>query len=79
MNPWKCVPIYLHVDGDNAQVGLWCDECQLPSMIRFPIIQLSENGVTFAGYVQRCADCEGYDDEDDEEGGDDGYSDLVCG
>lgn len=70
MNPWKCVPVYLHVDGDNAQVGLWCDECQLPSVVRFPILFMSENGISPAGVVDRCMEC---DEHEEDEDGDDGY------
>lgn len=76
MNPWKCLPVYLHVDGDNALAGLWCEECQLPSVVRFPILSLSENGVSQFGTHDACMDCGGFDDE---EGEDDGYDTLVCG
>lgn len=68
MNPWKCVPIYLHVDGENAQVGLWCDECQLPSVVRFPILSMSESGIAPAGVVDRCMECEDFGEDEGEDG-----------
>jgi hypothetical protein len=66
MSPWKCFPIYLHIDGDNAQVGLWCERCQLPSVVRFPIVQMSQDGVGVCGFHESCVECEGFGgDEDD--------------
>jgi hypothetical protein len=77
MNPWKCIPTYLHIDGDNAQVGLWCEDCQLPSVMRFPVVQMSEAGVGVCGFYDNCTDC-GELEGEDEDG--DGYEDrLVCG
>ena len=76
MNPWKCFPIYLHVDGDNAQVGLWCDDCQLPSVVRFPIIQMSQEGVGVCGFHENCMECGEFAGEDDEDDGEDDR--LVC-
>lgn len=69
MNPWKCIPVYLHFDADNVEVGLWCDNCQLPSGLVFPVIQMSEAGVGQVGFYATCADCGDFEEED-EDGGD---------
>lgn len=74
MNPWKCIPIYLTVDADNAEAGLWCWACQLPSVIKFPIVQLSEIGVGQVGFYEACMEC-----GDFEEGGDGDDSDDLVG
>ena len=76
LNPWKCLPVYFHFDADNALVGLWCEDCNLPSAIRIPILSLSETGVNEVGFYDACMDCGEFDDE---EGEDDDYDTLVCG
>lgn len=76
MNPWKCLPVYLHIDGDGAQVGLWCEDCQLPSLVRFPIVEISERGVGVVSFVDSCSECGEFADGDEEDG-DDGTA-LVC-
>lgn len=72
MEVWS---VYLVVDGSDPQVGIWCDECQLPSVVKFPIIAMSMEGVGPAGTWAGCMKCEGY--EEGEDG--DPEADLVCG
>jgi hypothetical protein len=76
VNPARHIHISIYVDGHNAEVGLWCEDCLLPSVVRVPLKQLSELGVSDFGVMEACARCEGYEDEGDDDGEPDA---LVCG
>jgi hypothetical protein len=69
MNPPTGYHIYLYADADNSEVGLWCDLCQLPSAVRFPVLALTIDGITQAGMHVVCVDCGTDAEEDDDDGG----------
>lgn len=76
MNPYVSYQIYLYADADNAEVGFWCDGCQLPSAVKFPVLALTMDGISQAGWHQVCLDCGG-DEEDEDEDGEAGPAGLV--
>lgn len=67
--------VYLVIDTDDPQVGLWCEECQLPSVVRFPVLSMSLEGVGQAGVWIGCMRCDEF--EEGEDG--DTEADLVRG
>ncbi len=40
----------------TPDTGLWCDHCQLPSLVRFPMNAVLPNGVLPLGYLDLCTD-----------------------
>jgi len=71
MSPWECFPVYFTIDVDKSEVGLWCEDCQLPSVVRFPVIVLSETGVGTCGFYENCMDCGEFEGEDGDDGDED--------
>jgi len=45
------------LDLSQPRVGLWCDECALPSAWEFDVIRLKDGGVTLVSTLRRCTDC----------------------
>jgi hypothetical protein len=39
-----------------VRIGGWCERCQLPSLIEFDLMTLSDTGVNVVARVKRCAD-----------------------
>lgn len=56
-----------HIVVGEPLTGLWCDGCQLPARVRFPLHLLSEAGVSPFGWTEACLHCEGYDDLEEED------------
>jgi hypothetical protein len=56
-----------HIVLGEEEVGIWCEVCQLPARVRWPLLLMSELGVAPFGVTEHCLHCEGYDDleEDD--------------
>jgi hypothetical protein len=50
------------VPGD-VQTGIWCDICLLPSIIRFPLYQLSDFRGPAASLLGTVEHCHGHDDK----------------
>jgi hypothetical protein len=46
------------IDNFSPTVGLWCPDCDLPSMVKYPVTLMGENGVGPAGCWQVCMICE---------------------
>jgi hypothetical protein len=46
----------VRVQVGSPGVGLWCSRCALPSVLRFPLVVLSDDGVSPAGWVDYCAE-----------------------
>lgn len=67
MNPHANYQIYLYADADNAEVGFWCDGCQLPSAVKFPVLALTIDGISQAGQHTVCLDCGGDEEDEDED------------
>lgn len=63
------IPITFEPDYANTISGIWCDDCNLPSVVRVPVLMFSESGVGPAGEVISCVNC---DDMIELEDGDDG-------
>lgn len=43
--------------GDPISTDGWCDSCNLPAVARFPIYELSEDGVSEFGTIDKCYEC----------------------
>lgn len=54
--------LVLTLDMPNAEVGLWCDKCLLPSAMKVPLVGMMDSEVARFGVIELCVDC-------DEEGG----------
>lgn len=39
--------------------GLWCDTCQLPSLVRIRVHTMTAEGVGIIGSITRCTNCQG--------------------
>lgn len=53
--------VKVHVElSEPDTAGEWCDECALPSVVRFPITGITENGVIPLGSVACCTECGRY-------------------
>lgn len=75
VNPYRTsYQIYLYADADNAEVGYWCGSCQLPSAVKFPVLAMTLDGISQAGWHEVCLDCGGDEEGDD---GEDEAGDLV--
>lgn len=61
----QALDVYFHLDASNPTVGLWCPDCQQPSVIECPVVQLSLDGVGIVGTCQTCVDCDGDGEDDD--------------
>lgn len=55
--------VYVYVGAPEA--GIWCDGCLLPARCRFPLLSMSERGVTQISTVEKCPRCDGYGTGDD--------------
>lgn len=57
-----------HIIVGDPETGLWHNDCMLPALVRFPLFLISESGVSSAGTISRCTECDplGDDDEDGE-------------
>lgn len=58
-------PAYFYIEASNPIVGLWCANCDLPSMCEFPLYAINSDGVAQVGMVRQCVDCEGDEEDDD--------------
>lgn len=45
---------FLEVDFGSPITGGWCATCQLPSVINWPLLVLTDMGVEQFGFVFRC-------------------------
>jgi hypothetical protein len=66
---------YFHIEASNPIVGLWCDDCSLPSLCEFPLYSVNRDGVGQVGTVKCCVNCNGDEEGEDE----DPEGDLVRG
>lgn len=56
---------YFHIEAGNPIVGLWCDECSLPSLIECPVYSVDTEGVGRVGTAHACLNCGGSEGEDE--------------
>lgn len=56
---------WLYADTDHPILGLWCDECQLPGGVEFPLLGLSMEGVGELGSIVTCLNCGDFDDDEE--------------
>ncbi|WP_280466805.1 hypothetical protein [Nocardia cyriacigeorgica] len=46
----------------EPETGLWCEQCALPSVLRFPVAGIVPTGVLDLGVVTICPDCQTAED-----------------
>lgn len=46
----------IHLAPGTPERGLWCDRCQLPSVIRVPVNGMTTDGVTLIGEALYCVE-----------------------
>lgn len=59
--------IQLVSDSDRAEVGIWCNDCMLPSAVRMPLMGMWKGGMVDFGVFEACVDCDKQGDEIDGE------------
>lgn len=57
--------VTVHIDVGEPETGIWCNDCQLSARCRFPLLHLTERGVSHIATVERCVHCLGYDTDED--------------
>jgi len=45
------------IDLGEPDTGLWCRTCSAPSLLRFPVLHLTGDGVMPVGSVDFCLQC----------------------
>lgn len=55
--------IQLVSDSTRAEVGLWCDKCLLPSVVKMPLMGMFGGGMVDFGFMEGCVDCESAEGE----------------
>jgi hypothetical protein len=52
-------PYVVLVATGEPETGLWCDSCLLPSVVRVPLVMITENGAsdTALSPVELCTEC----------------------
>lgn len=53
--------VTIHLIPGDPVFGVWCHWCLLPSAVRLTITRLDSRGVTPAGTVTYCPECDEYD------------------
>jgi hypothetical protein len=51
-------PYVVMVTPGEPETGLWCDRCNLPSLVRFPLYLTSEEGSSPCGVGWTCPGCD---------------------
>jgi hypothetical protein len=52
-------PYVVLIEAGEPETGLWCDSCLLPSVVRVPLIMITETGAsdTALSPAELCTEC----------------------
>lgn len=58
--------VLIEPSGEDVTVGLWCESCNAPSVVRVPIVIIDPTGVTKdpGNFYQACVDCGEWEEEE---------------